>query len=176
MSLLTIGMVSSERFLSTSGINNVKELSLLLCFGLVTSHPTNVLLYKMKMTLLLWHLAIIHPRCGLCMPRVLNGPKGESTLRGGQKCYHIVLFSRGVHVWTSTMIILEHIFPNFLHNMVDYNTKNSIARKIHFPTYIVWLQSIFVEKKCTSLCTKKCKYTQKMSEMIFSIYEICSIY
>jgi hypothetical protein len=57
---------------------------------------------------------------------------GESTLRGGQKCCHIVLFSRGVHVWTSTMVILEHIFPNFLHNMIDYNTKNSIAILFNF--------------------------------------------
>ncbi len=53
---------------------------------------------------------------------------GESTLRGGgQKCCHIVLFSRGVHVLTSTMVILEHVFPKNFHNMVDYNTKSSIA-------------------------------------------------
>jgi hypothetical protein len=51
---------------------------------------------------------------------------------GGQKCYHIVLFSKGVHVWTLTMVILEYIFPNFLLNTVDYNTKNSIAIKNHF--------------------------------------------
>jgi len=56
----------------------------------------------------------------------------KGTLQGGQKCCHIVLFSKGVHVWTSTMVILEHIFLNFLHNMVGYNTKNSIAKKIPF--------------------------------------------
>jgi len=89
------------------------------------------------------------------------GWKGESTLQGGQKCYHIVLFSKGVHVWTSTMVILEHNFSTFLHNMVDYNTRNSIAKKIIFPTYIVRFQNIFVAKKCTSLCIKKCKYTKK---------------
>jgi hypothetical protein len=100
----------------------------------------------------------------------------ESTLRGGQKCCHIVLFSRCVYVWNSTMVILKHIFPNILHNMVSYNTKNSITNKIPFPTYIVWFQNIFMAKKCTSLYTKNCKYTQKNIEMIFSIYEISSIY
>jgi hypothetical protein len=38
------------------------------------------------------------------------------------------------------------------------------------------VESAFVTKKCTSLCTKKWIYIQKMIEMIFSIYEICSIY
>jgi hypothetical protein len=93
----------------------------------------------------------------------------ESTSQGGQKCCHIVLLSKGVHVWISTMVILEHIYPNFLHNMVDYNTKNSITKKIPLPTYIVQFQSIFVAKKCMSLCTKKCKYTQKVIEMIFNL-------
>jgi hypothetical protein len=60
--------------------------------------------------------------------------------------------------------------------MVDYNTKNSIAKNVFFSIYIVKFQNIFVAKKCTSLCTKKCKYIQKMIEMIFSFYEICSIY
>jgi hypothetical protein len=49
-------------------------------------------------------------------------------------------------------------------------------RKFFFPTYIVQFQNIFVVKKCTSLCTKKCKYTQKMIEMIFSFYEVCNMY
>jgi hypothetical protein len=44
----------------------------------------------------------------------------------------VTLFSSGVHVWTSTMVILEHIFPNFLHNMVGHNTKNLIKKKIIF--------------------------------------------
>ncbi len=30
-------------------------------------------------------------------------------------------------VWTSTMVILKHIFPKILRNMVDYNTNNSIT-------------------------------------------------
>jgi len=51
---------------------------------------------------------------------------------GGQKCCYIVLFSRGVHVWISTMVILEHIFPNVLHNMVDYNIKILTTKKIPF--------------------------------------------
>jgi len=74
------------------------------------------------------------------------------------------------------MVILEHIFPIFLHNMVDYNTNNSIAKKIIFSTYIVRFQSIFVAKKRMSLCTKNCKYTKKMIEMIFSFYENFSIH
>jgi hypothetical protein len=74
------------------------------------------------------------------------------------------------------MVIFEHVFPEFLHNMVNYNTKNSIAKNFIFQTYIVQFQNIFVAKKCMSLCTKKCKYTQKMIELIFSLYEICNIY
>jgi hypothetical protein len=30
------------------------------------------------------------------------------------------------------MVILEDISPNDLHNMVDYNTKNSIAKEFFF--------------------------------------------
>jgi len=101
---------------------------------------------------------------------------GWSTLQGGQKCCHIVLFSRGVHVWTSTMVILEHIFPTVLHNMVDYNTKNSIAKKFSFSNLYCAILKYICGKKYTWLCAKKCKYTQKMIEMIFSLYEICSIY
>jgi hypothetical protein len=52
---------------------------------------------------------------------------------GGLKMFsHYIVFSKGVHFWTSTKVILEHIFSNFLHNMVDFNTKNSITKKIHF--------------------------------------------
>jgi hypothetical protein len=53
---------------------------------------------------------------------ILN-PMSESTLWEGKKCCHIVLFSKGVHFWTSTVVILEHIFPNVLYNMLDHNTK-----------------------------------------------------
>jgi hypothetical protein len=103
---------------------------------------------------------------------------GENTLGGGggQKFCHIVLVSRGVHVWISTMVILEHIFPNFLHNMVDYNTKNSIAKKIIFSNLYCEVPKYICGKKSMSLYIKKCKYIQKMIEMIFSLYEICSIY
>jgi hypothetical protein len=34
----------------------------------------------------------------------------------------------------------------------------------------------FVPKKSMSQCTKKCKYTKKLIEMIFNFYEICNIY
>ncbi len=74
------------------------------------------------------------------------------------------------------MVILGHIFLIFLHNMVDYNTKIQLQRKLFFPTYIVRFQNIFVAKQCMSLCIKNCKYTQKMIEMIFTLYEICNIY
>ncbi len=129
----------------------------------------------------LWFL---NKRCTLVSPNKLGiPPEHYNTLysrwkhtMGGQKCCHIVLFSKDFYVWTSTMVILQHIFPNCLHNMIDYNIKNSITKKIPFPTYIVRFQNIFVAKKCTSLCTRKCKYTQNKIEMIFSFYEICSIY
>jgi len=71
------------------------------------------------------------------------------------------------------MVMLEHIFPNFLHNMVDYNTNNLIAKILFFfPTYIVRFQSIFMAKKCKHYVLKKCKYTQKMIEMILSLWNL----
>jgi len=60
--------------------------------------------------------------------------------------------------------------------MVDYNTKNLIAKKIHFSNLCCEVAKYICGKKRMSLCTKKCKYIQKMIEMIFSLYEICSIY
>jgi hypothetical protein len=70
-------------------------------------------------------------------------------IRRGQICCHIVFFCRGIHVWTSTMVILEHIFPNALYNMLDYNTKNSISKKIpFFNLYCVIPKYICGKKKC----------------------------
>jgi hypothetical protein len=83
---------------------------------------------------------------------------------------HVGLWE-GVHVWTSTMVIFEDIFPNFLHNMVDYNTRIQSQWKFFFNLYFFILKYIY-GKKCTSLCTKKCKYTQKMIEMIFSFLKL----
>ncbi len=60
--------------------------------------------------------------------------------------------------------------------MVDYNTKNSIAKKIPFSNLYCEVPKYICGKKCISLCIKNCKYTQKMIEMIFSLYEICNIY
>ncbi len=100
----------------------------------------------------------------------------ENTLRGGQQCCHIVLFSRGCPCLNFNHGNIGAYFFNFFHNMLDHNTKNSIAKIYFFPTYIVRFQSIFVAKKCMLLCTKKCKYTKKMIEMSFRLYEICSIY
>jgi hypothetical protein len=73
------------------------------------------------------------------------------------------------------MIIVEHIFPNFLHNMVDHNTKNLIKRKIHFSNLYRVIPKYICCKKSMSLSTKKCKYTLEI-EMIFILYEICNIY
>ncbi len=81
--------------------------------------------------------------------------KGESTLWGGQKCCHIVLFSKGVHVWTSIMVILEHIFLNFLHNMVYHNKKNSIKRFFFF-------QLILCDSKIYLWQKTVCHYVFKM--------------
>ncbi len=84
-----------------------------------------------------------------------GGVLDESTLQAGQKCCHIVLFSKGVHIWTSTMVGLEHIFPNFLHNMVDHNTKNSIENKIHFPNLYCVIPKYICGKKNVCHCVQK---------------------
>jgi hypothetical protein len=60
--------------------------------------------------------------------------------------------------------------------MVDYNTKFQLQKNLFFKTYIVQFHNIFVAKNYMSLCTTKCKYTQKMIEMFFRLYEICDNY
>jgi hypothetical protein len=74
------------------------------------------------------------------------------------------------------MIILEHTFSNFLHNMVCHNTKNSIKKKIHFSNLYCVIPKYISDKKKMLLHTEKCKYILKMIEMIFSLYEIYNIY
>jgi hypothetical protein len=71
----------------------------------------------------------------------------ENTLRGGPKCHHIILFSRDVHVQTLTMVILKHIFPNFLHNMVGNNTKDSIGKEMLFPNLYCVIPKYICGKK-----------------------------
>jgi hypothetical protein len=132
MSSLIIRMVSNARFLGTSWTKNVKELLLMMCFGPMTSHPTNVLLYPNGDNVVFMVFYNHPPKVWIVHALNFEWPQRWKHTRKGQKCCHIVLFSRGVHVWTSTMVILQDIFPNFLHNMVDYNTKNSIAKKIPF--------------------------------------------
>jgi hypothetical protein len=73
--------------------------------------------------------------------------RGKTHYEGGQKCCHIVLFSRGVHAWTPTMVILEHIFPNLLHNLVDHNIKNLIKKKIHFSNLYCVIPKYICAKK-----------------------------
>jgi hypothetical protein len=87
--------------------------------------------------------------------------KGESTLWRGKKCCHIVPFSKGVHIWASTMVILEHIFPNFLHNMIDYNIKNSITKKIHFSNLYCEVPKYICGKKKYILYSLRWKYIKK---------------
>jgi len=73
------------------------------------------------------------------------GYRGWKHTGGGQKCCHIILFFRGVHVWTSTMVILEHIFSIFLHNMVNYNI--SIKKKIPFSNLYCVIPKYICDKK-----------------------------
>jgi hypothetical protein len=86
-----------------------------------------------------WHLIV--PHSTLSNISFLWGVTAHC--EGPKMLSHYIVFQRWGHVWTSTIVILEHIFSNVLHNMVDYNTKNSITKKIHFsnlycevPTYI----------------------------------------
>jgi hypothetical protein len=88
---------------------------------------------------------------------------------------HCIVF-QGCPCLNFNMVILEHIFSKCLHNMVDYNTKNSITNKIPFSNLYCAIPKHIFGKKSVALCTKKCKYTQKMIEMIFSLYKICNIY
>jgi hypothetical protein len=85
--------------------------------GIIVATPSRIMLVNLIKVVLCW----------ICKPRkwCLFLWNNEKHITRGQKCCHIVLFSNGVHVWTSTIVTLEHIFPNFLHNMVDFNTKNS---------------------------------------------------
>jgi hypothetical protein len=90
----------------------------------------------------------MHARQVQCIEQFI---KVKAHYGGGQKCCHIVLFSKVVRVWTSTMVILKHIFPNFLHNMVEHNTKNSITKIFPFsnlycaiPKYICGKKMYFI--------------------------------
>jgi len=57
---------------------------------------------------------------------------------------------------------MEHIFPKKLHNMIYYNTNNSITKNfLFFPTYIVRFQNIFVAKNCTTPCIKNANILKK---------------
>jgi len=76
----------------------------------------------------------------------------KSHCRGVQKCYHIILFSTSVHVWTSTIVILEHFFPFFFHNMVDYNTKKSITKKKSFFQFIMCDFKVYLWQKNVRQC------------------------
>jgi hypothetical protein len=60
--------------------------------------------------------------------------------------------------------------------MVDYNTKNSTTKKIHFSNIYFVIPKYICDKTMYIICIKKCKYTKKMIEMMFSLYEICNMY
>jgi hypothetical protein len=138
------------------------------------THPADIFWLRLEWTTQKWQHGLLqylpsriqkytlvsHFRISIDLMNLIDGSSitfgwsnlmGENTLQGGQKCCHIVLCFRGVNVWTSTMVILKHTFPNFLHYMVGHNTKNLIKKEIYFSNYIVWFQSIYVAKKCMSL-------------------------
>jgi hypothetical protein len=98
MPLLTTSMVYNARSLVTLRTKNVKELSLMLCFKLMTSHPLMFCYTQMGTTLLLWCFAMIHPRFGLRMPRVLNGPNTTAHLQ------HKGLFANMLYKFTRCSI------------------------------------------------------------------------
>jgi hypothetical protein len=85
--------------------------------------------------------------------------EGESTLHRGQKCCHIVMFSRGVHVWTSITVILDHVFPIFLHNMVNYNTKKSVTK-------IFFFQLILCDSEAYLWQQNVCHYVLKIANIL----------
>jgi hypothetical protein len=64
-------------------------------------------------------------------------------------------------------------FLIFLHNMVDYNTKNSITKKIPFSNLYCEVPKYICGKKMYVIVYK---YNQKMIKIIYNLYEICSIY
>jgi hypothetical protein len=99
--------------------------------------------------------------------------KGENRLWMGQDCYHIVLFFKGAHVWTSTMSLLKRIFTMFLHVMVGQNKKKSNAKEITFH-YFIWCD--VRHKTNVHHYELKMQITQKLIEIIFNLHEICNIY
>jgi hypothetical protein len=68
-----------------------------------------------------------------------------------------------------------------IHNIFAYYGESKpkevkCQKKLHFfHSYDVMLDR-FVPKMCMSHHIKRCKYIQEIIEMIFNIYEICSIY
>ncbi len=67
-------------------------------------------------------------------------------------------------------------FHNFLHIMVSQNPMKPNAKEITFFYFIECNVKIYFCNIYMSQSTKKCKYPQKMIEMIFNLYEICNIY
>jgi hypothetical protein len=57
--------------------------------------------------------------------------------------------------------------------MVDYNTKNSITKKIPFSNLYCEVPKYICGKKMYVIVYK---YNQKMIKIIYNLYEICSIY
>jgi len=95
---------------------------------------------------------------------------GESTLGGGggaKMLSHCIAF-QGCPCLNFNHGDIGAYFSKHLHNMVYYNTKNSIAKKNSFFQLILWGSKIyFWQKHCRSPCIKECKYTQKMIENDF---------
>jgi hypothetical protein len=118
---------------------------------LVPSRSSNPPLYPSKGCELGNVLRLLLFRCfllGHLSPLRSCGCVSESTLWWPPLECHIVLLSRGVHVWMYSTLNFWKNFTIFLHIMLEYNLG-----------------------KITILCTQKHKYTPKIIEMIFNIYE-----
>jgi hypothetical protein len=66
---------------------------------------------------------------------------------GGPKMLSHYIIFQGCPCLNFNMVKLEHIFSKYLHNMVDYNTKNSIVNKIIFPTLYCANSKYICDKK-----------------------------
>jgi hypothetical protein len=102
--------------------------------------------------------------------------KGENTLKGGQDGCLIVLFFKGTMFELQPYHYYKNISQYFCMLWLVKTKRNLMPKKVHFIISYDVILKYNCTKKCTLQSTKKCKYIQEMIEMIFNIYEICSIY
>jgi hypothetical protein len=92
------------------------------------------------------------------------GWKHTTKRKGGGRMLSHCIVSKGVHVWTSTMVILKHIFLFFLHNMEYYNRKNWITILFFFQLILCDSKEYLWQKY---VCIKKCKLLKKWLKWFF---------